>query len=420
MAENLPERKSGEDYPLSEIPRESLRGFWSNAVVLLGFTFFTATMWGGGKLGTGLPFRTMLWTVGVGNLLLGIYVAVLGLAAQRSGLNTVVLARFSFGEWGSKLTDLLLGVTQIGWYAWGTATIAIMFVRLLNLPAGLEKPLMVVFGLLFCWTAYVGYRGLEVLSVAAVPLMTILIFWSFGRATTDIGGWAKLWAVTPTQPISIREAITIVFGTFVSGGTQATNWTRFARTGKVALGASLMAFFIGNGLMVFSGAYGALVYQQPDIVEVLRLQNLLGWGILMLVLNIWTTQDNTIYNFSVAGCNLFRTPRRQALTFGGAILGTILAILGMYNWLVPWLILLGTIIPPVGGIIMADYWLVRRGRLPRVAEAVLPAFNWAGLAAYAAACVISFKAPGIPPVNGILAGLIIYPVASSLTRRIMS
>ncbi|MBU1909354.1 MAG: cytosine permease, partial [Verrucomicrobia bacterium] len=406
----MPERKTGEDFPLSEIPPALRRDFWSNAVVLLGFTFFTATMWGGGKLGTGLPFRSMLWTVGAGNLLLGLYVAVLGLAAQRSGLNSVLMARYSFGDWGSKLTDLLLGVTQIGWYAWGTATIAIMFVKLLGLPAGFEKPLMVVFGLLFCWTAYFGYRGLEALSIVAVPMMTILIFWSIGRATNDIGGWAKLWGVTPSQPISIREAITIVFGTFVSGGTQATNWTRFARTGKIALGASLMAFFIGNGLMIFSGAYGALVYQQPDIVEVLRLQGLLGWGLLMLILNIWTTQDNTIYNFSVAGCNLFRTSRRQALTFGGAILGTILAILGMYNWLVPWLILLGTIVPPVGGILMADFWLVHRGVFPSLARVRFRTFNWAGLATYALACVISFKAPGIPPLNGILAGLVLYPM----------
>ena len=73
----------------------------------------------------------------------------------------------------------------------------------------------------------------------------------------------------------------------------------------------------------------------------------------MLLLNIWSTQDNTIYNFAVAGCNLLRTRRRKTVTLVGAVIGTLLAMLGMYDLLVPYLILLGTVIPPIGGVIMA-------------------------------------------------------------------
>ena len=179
-----------------------------------------------------------------------------------------------------------------------------------------------------------------------------------------------------------------------------------------------MAFFIGNGLMIFSGAYGALVYQQPDIVEVLRMQGLLGWGVVMLILNIWTTQDNTIYNFSVAGCNFFRSQRRQAFTFGGAVLGTILALLGMYDWLVPYLLVLGTIIPPVGGILMADFWIVHRGAPPPLDRMRFSTISWAGFITYGAACAISYAAPGIPPINGIVAGLVLYPLMTWLGRKL--
>ncbi|MFP3427256.1 cytosine permease, partial [Pseudoalteromonas sp. SIMBA_162] len=85
-------------------------------------------------------------------------------------------------------------------------------------------------------------------------------------------------------------------------------------------------------------------------------------------LNIWTTQDNTIYNFAIAGCNLLRTPHRQRVTLGGAAIGTVLAVLGMYEWLIPFLILLGTFIPPIGGVIMANFWLGHKGQYPRLAE----------------------------------------------------
>ncbi|OBX38164.1 cytosine permease [Halomonas elongata] len=83
----------------------------------------------------------------------------------------------------------------------------------------------------------------------------------------------------------------------------------------------MLAFFIGNGLMVITGAFGALVYQQADIVDILLAQGFMVLAVLMLFLNIWTTQDNTIYNFSVAGCNLVRTRYRRVVTLIGAMLG---------------------------------------------------------------------------------------------------
>jgi len=398
----------GEDFPLTEVPMESRKSLLSTSLVLLGFTFFTATMWGGGRLGVAFAFTDLVWITIAGNLLLGTYVAVLGFIAYKSGLNSVLMARFGFGDWGSKWPDFVLGFTQIGWYAWGTATVAIIFTQLLNLSPSLQVPLMIFFGFAFCWTAYIGYRGLETLSKVAVPLMIILIFWSFAIATRDVGGLEGLRRIVPTESMTLGAAITIVFGTFVSGGTQATNWTRFAKSGRIAVLASLFAFFIGNGFMIFAGAYGAYVYQEPDIVNVLAMQGLLLAGILMLFLNIWTTQDNTVYNFSVAGCNLFRTERRRSFTVIGAAIGTVLAIFGMYNWLIPYLVLLGTFIPPIGGVIMADFFLKHKGSYPRLSETVFKKVNWAGILAYVTGSAAAYYSPGVPPINGIVAAFIFY------------
>jgi len=398
-----------QDYPLSEVPMDARKSLWSLSIVLLGFTFFTATMWGGGKLGVAYKFWPDLVTiVALGNFLLGIYVAILGYMAYKSGLNSVLMGRFGFGDYGSKWPDLVLGFTQIGWYAWGTATVAIVFTELLKISAFWNIMLMIFFGFAFCWTAYIGYRGLEILSFFAVPMMTILIFWSFYIATVKVGGLAGLMAIVPKESMTLGAAITIVFGTFVSGGTQSTNWTRFASSPKIAIFASMIAFFIGNGLMIFAGAYGSLVYQEADIVKVLALQGLLLWGIAMLFLNIWTTQDNTIYNFSVAGCNLFRSGDRKKLTIGGAAIGTVLAILGMYEWLVPYLLLLGTFIPPIGGVLMADFFYKHKMNYPKMADVEFNQLNWAGILSYIAASAVAYNSPGVPPINGIVAAVVFY------------
>lgn len=404
------------DYPLSEVPAGARKGLFSTSILLFGFTFFTATMFAGGKMGMAFDFKTLIWASIVGNLLLGLYAAVLGYIACRSGLNSVLMGRFCFGETGSKLSDFLLGFTQIGWYAWGTATIALVLVQMLGLPQGWTIPLMVLFGFGFSLTAFVGYRGLDLLSRVAVPAMLGLLLWSLWIATRDAGGLEGLLAIEPTESMSWHMAITLVFGTFVSGATQATNWTRFARDGKTAVLSSLIGFFIGNGLMILVGAYGAMVYQQPDIIAVMVLQGLSIAAVVMLFLNIWTTQDNTIYNFAAAGCNLVRQDRRGTITLIGAGVGTLLAIGGMYDMLIPFLILLGSVIPPIGGVIVADFFHGHRGRYPLLASTTLPRFNWIGLSAYSLGALSAWFSPWVAPLVGIGVAALSYVLLFELQR----
>ncbi|MCB1309043.1 MAG: cytosine permease, partial [Leptospiraceae bacterium] len=405
MSEPAYTQEAVQDYPLEAVPAHARHSAASLYFLLLGFTFFTATMWGGGRIGVAFPFwPDLVGIIVTGNLLLGAYVAALAFISYRSGLNTVLLARFAFGEQGSRLMDTLLGFTQIGWYAWGTATIASVAVELAGWNPMWKYACMPVFGLAFCWTAYIGYRGLEILSYVAVPLMTALILWSIAIATDTAGGLSGLLQLKPEEHLTAAEAITIVFGTFASGGTQVTNWTRFARTGRTAVLAGLSAFTIGNGLMIFMGAYGAMIYAEPDVVRVLTLQGLLLPGVIMLFLNIWTTQDNTIYNFSVAGCNLLRTEKRRLITVLGAVVGTVLALLGMDAYLTEFLLLLGTFIPPIGGVLMGDF-LLRKSVYPHPGQAGNPVLHWSGLLAYIGASTAAYLAGwlqwGIPPLLGV-------------------
>ncbi|MEH8321354.1 cytosine permease [Klebsiella pneumoniae] len=264
------------DFPLVEAPAAGRKGVFSIAMVLFSFTFFTGTMFAGGKLGVSFSIVNLLWIAVIGNALLALYAASLGWIAARSGLNTVLMGRFCFGEIGSKLADFILGFAELGWYAWGTATVAISLVKILALPEALTQPLMVLFGILFCVTALVGYRGLDALSRLSVPLMFVLLMVSMYLALHHAGGWQAMTRIAPSDTMTWSAAITMVFGTFASGATQATNWTRLANSSRTAILASMGSFLIGNGLMIVAGAWCAIVYQQADIVEVLILQGLLA------------------------------------------------------------------------------------------------------------------------------------------------
>ena len=405
------------DFPLSEAPRSARKGLLSISMVLFSFTFFTGTMFAGGKLGMAFNFVDMLWIAAIGNTLLALYAAALALIASRSGLNTVLMGRFCFGEAGSRLSDFLLGFAELGWYAWGTATVAIVLVKMLGLAEGFTLPLMVFFGMGFSITAIIGYKGLDVLSRVSVPLMFVLLIVSMYIATQHVGGFSGLAAVIPQQTMTVSAAITMVFGTFASGATQATNWTRLSRSGRIAVTASVVSFLLGNGLMIVAGAWCAMVYQQADIVEVMMLQGLSFAAVVMLCLNLWTIQGPTIYNVAAATCHLVRSERRRTMTLLAAAVGVLLAMGGMYEMLIPFLVLLGSVIPPIGGVTMADFWFRHRGKYPALASVQLPRYNLAGLTAYAVGALLAYLSPWIAPLVGIGASAIVYIVLLKLSRQ---
>jgi len=322
------------------------------------------------------------------------------------------MARFSFGNAGSRWVDFILGFTQIGWYAFTTAIVVQALLGAFGAPTSgpVAIALIFFFNYAFCATAYIGYSAIDWLSRLAVPAMLILVAISLSLAFRDFGG-AEIAA--PTGAMNMGAALAVVIGSFISGGTQSTNWSRFADSGKSAIFATLSAFLLVNGILVFAGAFCSLVYGSEDLVAAMSTQGILAGGVLLLILNVWTTQDNTIYAFSVAGANMFRTRKRHAFVLGGATFALILTLSGIYDLLPTYLILLGTVIPPVGGIIMVDFWLRHHGEFPAL-TARIPAFNWAGIIAYVSGSAVAFVTGnagfGIGPVNGILAAAVLYAV----------
>ncbi|MEM6437551.1 MAG: cytosine permease [Cyanobacteria bacterium P01_D01_bin.115] len=414
----VPSGKSTEDFPLSAVPETARKSMISLAPILAGFTLYSGTLFAGGLVGPSFQFwPDLVGLILLSNLILGLYAAFLGFIAGNTGLTTVLMARFSFGSVGSRWVDFILGFTQIGWYAWGSALMAQLLNSLAGVPESWNWLIILFFTYGFCSTAYMGYKAMDWLSRIAVPAMIVLMVLSLSVAAGDVGGFAGLQAQAIGDPLPANVAITIIVGTFVSGGTQATNWSRFAKSGKAGFIATLIAFFLGNGFLIFSGAFCAKVYGEPDIVKVMATQGLLVWGLILFFFNMWTTQDNTIYAFSIAGSNMFRTRKRTLLVLGGATFALVLALGGIYEMLVQYLILLGTFIPPIGGIIMADYWVNRGGEFPALSEPQ-PAFNWAGIIAYVSASAIAYftnaSGWGIVPLNGIVSALVIYVVLTKL------
>ena len=102
------------DFADSAVPASARKNVVTMFMIMLGFTFFSASMWVGQQLADGLDFWGFLGSLILGGIILGIYTGLLGYVGAKTGLSLDLLSQRAFGEKGSYLpsamTDGLVSV----------------------------------------------------------------------------------------------------------------------------------------------------------------------------------------------------------------------------------------------------------------------------------------------------------------------
>ena len=388
------------DYSLEAVPESARKGFWNMFFVMLGFTFFSASMSVGAKLGNGLDLSGFIWACVIGGVILSAYCGVLAFIGASTGLNMDLLCRRAFGTKGSYLSSFLLGFTQIGWFGVGVAMFSIPAAQLLGIN---EWILTIVAGLLMTATAATGMKALEIVSYISVPLIVILGVYSMVTATAEGGGLVAIFGQS-AGGITLFTGIGYVIGSFISGGTATPNFIRFAKNRKIAVWTTVIAFFLGNTLMFCFGAVGGAFTGADDIFYVMIAQGLAIPALIVLGANIWTTNNNALYTGGLALSNITGKPMKY-LTWAAGIIGTALAIWLYWNFC-GWLNVLNCALPPIGIIVILDYFKNRKKYEGTHNEAIVNWFNVAGV--IVAALVANFLHWGIAAVNAMVVAAIFF------------
>ena len=388
------------DYSLEAVPESARKGFWNMFFVMLGFTFFSASMSVGAKLGNGLDLSGFIWACVIGGVILSAYCGVLAFIGASTGLNMDLLCRRAFGTKGSYLSSFLLGFTQIGWFGVGVAMFSIPAAQLLGIN---EWILTIVAGLLMTATAATGMKALEIVSYISVPLIVILGVYSMVTATAEGGGLVAIFGQS-AGGITLFTGIGYVIGSFISGGTATPNFIRFAKNRKIAVWTTVIAFFLGNTLMFCFGAVGGAFTGADDIFYVMIAQGLAIPALVVLGANIWTTNNNALYTGGLGLANITGKPMKY-LTWAAGIIGTALAIWLYWNFC-GWLNVLNCALPPIGIIVILDYFKNRKKYEGTHNEAVVNWFNVAGV--IVAALVANFLHWGIAAVNAMVVAAIFF------------
>ncbi|MPN40310.1 hypothetical protein SDC9_187846 [bioreactor metagenome] len=131
-------------------------------------------------------------------------------------------------------------------------------------------------------------------------------------------------------------------------------------------------------------------------------------GVAALILATWTTNSTNAYSSGLDLVMVFKISdnRRREVTIVAGLIGTILGAAGILDHVEGFLSFLSFLVCPIGGVMIADYWIIGKGK----AENWHPVdgFNKIGIISWALAAVIAYLCK--IEYLGIAVGLIVYLV----------
>jgi cytosine permease len=414
-----------DDYALDRVPATGRYPWWTVAVQRFGQLSDLTVFLLGATLGAGMGFWGAFWSLTLGSVILELVAIFAGVAGVREGLSTSVLARWTgFGRSGSALIGLVVATSLIGWFGIQNAIFAEGLhalvsgvpVWLWSIVTGLVVTALVVFG--FRWMAWIAY--------VTVPAFLLLAGWSIVGELSDHSLGDLLGSAGFGEPMSIATGATIVAGSYIAGAVLTPDMTRFNRTTGDVVKQTVVSITLGQYVLGLVGVLLAYAIQSADVVTIFAATS--GTlGVIILVSATVKINDWTLYSSSLGFVNTLSTVfgvrvNRVVATIAIGVVGTALSALGILDRFADFLTILGVALPPIAGIMVAEYFLVRRwrpaldesrehGRLPETEPGWVPAT----LVIWVGAAVLGYWTEqvqfGIPALNSLAVAGVVYLIA---------
>ncbi|MBE3557432.1 MAG: cytosine permease [Firmicutes bacterium] len=415
-----------DDYALTRVPQAARYSWVSVAIQRFGQLSALSQFMLGAALGFSMDFWSAFWALTLGAVILEVVAIFVGIAGQREGLSTSVLARWAgFGRYGSTLIALVVAISLIGWFGIQNAVFAEGLHALIGtLPiwgwsilTGLAVTAIVIFGFLSMqWTAYI-----------TVPAFLILAGWSIANALSHQSLGSLIASPAPGPHLSLAAGTTMVAGGFIVGSVITPDMTRYNRSPWDVVKQTVVGITLGEYLIGLIGVLLAHAIRSADVIQIVTSTSGVI-GTLILIVATIKINDWNLYSSSLGFVNLIHTvtgrhANRAIVTLVVGLLGTLLAAIGILQKFQGFLSILGVSVPPIAGIIVVDYFLLRRHRseldvsattdaLPQRMEAVNPV----AIGCWVAASLIGyFVQIGIPALNSLIASGLLYYIGMKVS-----
>ncbi|MBV8207884.1 MAG: NCS1 family nucleobase:cation symporter-1 [Acidobacteria bacterium] len=392
-----------------------------------------------GLIGAGMSWRQALFTILLGNSIVLIPILLNSHPGTKYGIPFPVFARASYGAIGSNVPALMRALVACGWFgiqAWIGGQALYVLVRALwpRWPAmipgsfgGHSSAEWISFLMFWGLNILVVYRGMDLLrkvenwAAPFVLVMTaLLVWWAIHRAhglgpILAQGGrfatWHEFW------PIFV-PSLTAMIGFWATLSLNMPDFTRFGRGQREqAIGQAIalpttMTVFAAMGVIITSASaiiYGSAVWDPVELVGKFTEPWIIA--ISMFTVVVATLSVNIAANV-VSPANDFSNAFPRFITFrrGGLLTGIIGLLMQPWKlladpsgYIFKWLLGYSGGLGSIAGVLIADYWLVRRRQLAiddlYVTDGIYGMWNPAGIVATLLGCVAAWIGLVVPALH---------------------
>ena len=412
-----------DDHSREPVPVDEAVSGWRVAMVIVGFAITLPLMITGSQVGLAMGLRDALAAFAVGGLVLTVIGSATAVVATSARLSTYKILEFAFGRWGAKIVSGVLALTLFGWYG----VTAELFGRALSGAAadiyGIGFPVVlatIIGSALMVAVTVFGFKALDKLSLLAVPLLVLFLAVVVARS---LGSGDAVLTVGNGE-LSLGVAISVVVGTYIVGAVLVPDLCRYARSRVDGVFAIVLSLGVGLPCILAAAAVPSLATQEADLVRIMLGLGLGVPALCVIVFATWTSNANNLYSMSLGLATIFEGIDKWRLTVAAGVAGTLIAMAGVTDVFIPFLLTLGIAIPPIAGIYLADYFVVKGFRA--YSEAADPAERAVSPAAFAAWIVATavgavtardlFSVTHIPACDSFLTAVAVYWVAHRLFR----
>jgi NCS1 family nucleobase:cation symporter-1 len=372
-----------------------------------------------GLIALGMAWYQAIFTIFLGNVLVLIPMLAISHAGTKYGIPYPVIARASFGAYGANLPALMRAFIACGWFGiqtWigGTALFAVVGALLktltgdaagwlqaptlsIGIGAAASQPwtLWLCFAIFWALNMVIVLWGMEAIKVFenwAAPFLIVvflaLMAWmvwqagGLGPVVSEPGklGWgADFWAIFPISlmgMIAFWSTLSLNMPDFTRFGRSQTDQVR----GQVLGLPTTMTLFPLVGVITTSATvivYGDAIWDPVALTA--KLDNPIALIIMLAALALATLTTNVAANVVSPSYDFSNAwPRRISFRTGGIITGIIGILIMPWNllndpnaYIFTWLGTYGGATGAIAGVIMVDYWWMRRNKF-RLADLYKP------------------------------------------------
>lgn len=339
---------------------ETVSGF-QLGIVIVGISITLPLLVSAGELARGIGLSNAIIATVVGALILTVMSVPASIVGARSRLSSYMIIEHTFGFGGAKLVNFVFGTMLLGWYA----VTAEIFGETLFLAAGdltaLQLPewiYTVASSAIVTITTIYGFKAIDRLALVAVPFLLLalaaVVAWSLRQ--TPFSELLKIESGDMTMP----TAISAVVGAAIVGVVLMPDLTRYTRSVRDCVVASFVGQGGGITIAYVFGMIPVLVWDELQPMNYMIVMGFSGLALAVLVFATWTTNVVNLYSTALAARASMPLGHYRSVVLVGGIVGTGAALVGLADHLISFLIVMGYLVPPIAGVYLCDFFILKR------------------------------------------------------------